>query len=322
MLYLPEAPAEAVDLRFNQVIHLLRPNDLLVLNNSKVIRARLFGNKVNGGKVEILIERIFDEKHASAQVKASKTPNVNTIVKVGGVPLLVLSRNRNLFRLAIHNTENMTFEQLLEENGNVPLPPYIRRPAEWIDHERYQTVYAKYSGSVAAPTAGLHFDHALLDECRRQGVQVRSLTLHIGLGTFQPIRHHRLDAHTMHRESFVIDQALCSAVYECRARGGRVVAVGSTVVRALETVAQMNDGQLHAYQGETDIFIRPGYSFQVVDSMITNFHLPESTLFILVCAFAGKKRMLDAYHYAIAQRYRFYSYGDVMWLEKNAEVHA
>lgn len=316
LLYVP-AKGGLQDLQFRDILRLLQAGDLLVLNDSKVIRARLYATKPSGGRVEILIERIVSSQRAWAQIKSNKKLHLGSkLIVAEDCCLQLVERTAELFCLELLGA-TQTFDQVLETYGLVPLPPYLKRPAEVQDLTRYQTVYAQHPGSVAAPTAGLHFDTPLLEQCRKQGVEVLGLTLHVGAGTFQPIRQDHLDQHQMHKEYFNIDPEVCDAVARCRSRGGRVVAVGSTVVRALETVAHQNHGELKACTGETNLFIRPGYTFQVVDCMLTNFHLPESSLFILVSAFAGYKRMQRAYRHAIDQAYRFFSYGDATWLERN-----
>ena len=306
------------DTTFSRIVDYLDPEDLLLLNDSKVIRARLYGFKSSGGRIEILVERIVGRNQLLAQIKGGKSLRIGAELRVGDTGLRLTARRDDLFELDVIGESSSS--ELLDRHGEVPLPPYIRRKVEASDRERYQTVYAHNPGSVAAPTAGLHFDRALFNALDRRGIEYRMLTLHVGAGTFQPIRASCLDCHQMHAERAVVSREICDAVEACRSRGGRIVAVGSTVVRALETAAA-ESGRLHPFQGETDVFIRPGYSFRVVDVMITNFHLPESTLFILVCAFAGRQRMLDAYAYAVKQRYRFFSYGDATWLERCDEVH-
>ena len=302
---------------FRDVAKLLRRGDLVVVNDSRVIRARLFARKEKGGSVEILVERLLSGRRALALLRARRAPREETRLIAGGETLRVLGRRGDLFVLALET--QCTFSRLLSRCGEVPLPPYIRRPVEESDKSRYQAVYAKRPGSVAAPTAGLHFDKALLARLARKGVEVAALTLHVGAGTFRPLRGENLDEHVMHHERLDVGARLCAAVAACRRRGGRVVAVGTTVVRALETAAD-GAGRVCPYKGETGLFIRPGYRFRVPEVMITNFHLPRTTLFVLVCAFAGRRRAFDAYRYAVERRYRFFSYGDATWLEKNDAV--
>ena len=286
----------------------LNPGDLLVFNDTRVIPARLHGEKDTGGKVEILIERLLGEREALAQVRASKAPRAGARLNVDGARIEVLGREGEFFRLR----GDEALMGLLDRAGHVPLPPYIARPDAVADRERYQTVFARAPGAVAAPTAGLHFDEALLAAIRARGVDTGFVTLHVGAGTFQPVRVQNLAEHRMHREQASVSPLLCEQVAAARARGGRVVAVGTTVVRALETAAL--GGALRPFDGETDIFITPGFQFRAVDALLTNFHLPESTLLMLVCAFAGRERVLAAYAHAVRERYRFFSYGDAMFI--------
>ena len=299
---------------FADLPELLAAEDLLVFNDTRVIRARLHGRKGSGGQVEVLIERIPQPRRALAQVRASKSPKAGGLLRLTGasaeeVEVEVLGRVDDLFELRF--PEDVA--AILERIGEVPLPPYIRRQATAADAERYQTVYAKRDGAVAAPTAGLHFDRQLLDRIAARGVRSCHVTLHIGAGTFQPVRAARIRDHRMHREYVEVPMSVCRAVRECRARGGRAIAVGTTVVRALESAAR--EGDLNEFRGDTDIFIYPGYEFRVVDAMLTNFHLPRSSLLMLVSAFCGSREMLlKTYREAIAEGYRFYSYGDAMLL--------
>ena len=294
---------------FSKLDGLLNPGDLLVLNDTKVIPARLFGVKDSGGKVECLIERVLSDTDALAQIKASKSPRIGTCLRLSdAIDAEVIGREGDMFELRFQS-DTPLFE-CLETYGQVPLPPYIDRLPEDADHERYQTVYAKKRGAVAAPTAGLHFDHDLLDVLKNKGIDVAKVTLHVGAGTYQPIRVERLDEHHMHSEWIDVSDEVCEKVKACRARGGRVVAVGTTSLRCLETAAA--DGNIKVFQGETDLFIRPGYPFQCVDVLITNFHLPKSTLLMLVTAFGGYDFMMQAYREAIEKKYRFFSYGDAM----------
>lgn len=300
---------------------LVKPGDLLVLNDTRVIPARLFGTKPTGGAVELLIERIVDERRAHAHLKASKFPRPGTrIALAGGGTLMVGERRGDLVEVSTDAAE--TLPALLERVGHIPLPPYIDRPDTDADRERYQTVFAARPGAVAAPTAGLHFDQALLDQLVAAGVRLGRLTLHVGAGTFQPVRAEQLAEHRLHAEQVEVGAELCAQIAETRARGGRVVAVGTTVVRALETAAE--SGVVQPYAGETRLFIHPGrdFRFRVVDALMTNFHLPRSTLLMLVCAFAGRERVLAAYAHAVAAGYRFYSYGDAMWITPASGVRA
>jgi len=293
------------DLRFADLPSLLTPGDLLVFNDTRVIRARLFGHKESGGQVEVLIERIVDARHALAQVRASKDAFTATVTGRAGA-------NDEFFTLEL--PEGDDFWQLTEAHGRLPLPPYITHAAGSDDESRYQTVFAREPGAVAAPTAGLHFDEAMLTRLHAHGVSTVWLTLHVGAGTFQPVRVTNIAEHRMHAERFEIPQATVDAIAATRARGGRVIAVGTTSLRALESAAQ--SGELKAGAAETEIFITPGYRFRVVDRLITNFHLPKSTLLMLVSAFAGFETIRAAYDHAVAERYRCFSYGDAMLLEK------
>jgi S-adenosylmethionine:tRNA ribosyltransferase-isomerase len=294
---------------FADLPSLLREGDLLVFNDTRVINARLRGQKETGGRCEVLIERVEGEDAAIAQVRASKTPKPGTrIVLPGGEDAVVGGRRGEFFTL------NFSIPVLpyLDQFGEVPLPPYLDRDAESADDERYQTVYACDPGAVAAPTAGLHFDEAMLEETLAMGVQHAFVTLHVGAGTFQALRHEDIEANRLHSERLIVDAACCDAVRQARERGGRVIAVGTTSVRALESAAR--DGELQPLSGETNLFIRPGYKFRTIDAMITNFHLPQSSLLMLVAAFAGKERVLEAYRHAVENGYRFFSYGDSMFL--------
>lgn len=306
---------EPVDRTFGDICDLLRPEDLLVFNDTRVIKARLFGKKDTGGKVEILLERLIDARTAVAHVRASKRPKPGGKILVDDQFELVVGEPQgDLLELRSPQVE---FSELTEACGHVPLPPYIAREDVEQDLDRYQTVYARSPGAVAAPTAGLHFDDEILNRIREKGVRTAFATLHVGAGTFQPVRVDDLDQHVMHEEWLNVDQSLVDAVEETRSRGGRVVAVGTTAVRSLETAAR--DGELKPYTGDTQLFIRPGYQFRVVDALLTNFHLPESTLIMLVCAFAGYDHVMNAYRHAVTQGYRFFSYGDAMWLERRSD---
>lgn len=312
LLCVPPAPAPLVDRQVRDLPDLLRAGDLLVLNDTRVIPARLYGQKTSGGRVEIMIERVIGQHEAIAQLGVSKPPKEEALIELdAGGSFRVLSRDGGFYRLRLEGRETM--EHLLSRAGHLPLPHYMGREATAADAERYQTVFAKHAGAVAAPTAGLHFDAPLLDAVRSRGVELGHVTLHVGAGTFQPVRSDNIHEHRMHREWLNVGAELVEQVQRARARGGRVIAVGTTVVRALESASQ--DGQLKPLAGETQIFIFPGYQIRSVDALITNFHLPESTLLMLVSAFAGRERVLAAYQHAIEQRYRFYSYGDAMWLE-------
>ena len=310
------ATGSLYDKYFSDVITLCRPNDLLVVNNSKVIPARLSAIKSSGGKVEILIERLLDTHRALVVLRSSKPTRVGALLMIGEQDRITVEEQRA--SLFVITSSDKSFKQLLDLYGTVPLPPYIKRIADNADKERYQTVYAKQAGSVAAPTAGLHFNRAVIDALKARGVDYAELTLHIGLGTFNPIHSDDIAQHAMHSEKLYIGDDLCRAYTRCRQRQGRVIAVGTTVVRGLESAVE--DGQLKPYKGDTSLFIKPGFRFQAVDNLITNFHLPKTTLFVLVCCFAGHENMKHAYKHAIAERYRLFSYGDAMWLERNDEV--
>ena len=297
------------DRDFPAIVDFLGPGDLLVLNDTRVLPARLFGHKATGGAVEVLLERVLNEREALAQIRASKTPKAGTRLHLeGGLGVEVAQRDGDFFRLCFEGTEPLPV--LLERHGHMPLPPYIKRPDTHADRERYQTVFADKPGAVAAPTAGLHFDPSLLQTLENRGVELARLTLHVGAGTFQPVRSETVEDHEMHAEWISVPASVCDAVARTRARGGRVVAVGTTVVRSLETAAL--GGELAPFEGETDIYIYPGYEFRVVDALITNFHLPGSTLVMLVSALAGRESILAAYRHAVERQYRFFSYGDAM----------
>ncbi|RPH53690.1 MAG: tRNA preQ1(34) S-adenosylmethionine ribosyltransferase-isomerase QueA [Lysobacterales bacterium] len=301
------------DLRFRDFPSLLAAGDLLVLNDTRVIPARILGVKPTGGQVEILLERALSDRRILAHVHASKPLRAQApIMLPGGAEARFIARHDDLFELEL-SVEPLSF---FERYGAMPLPPYIERPAEADDATRYQTIYAREPGAVAAPTAGLHFDGDSLARCDALGVQRAYVTLHVGAGTFQPVRTEDLSLHRMHSERISVPAQTCAAIAETKARGGRVVAVGTTVVRSLESAVQQ--GRLQSFEGETRLFITPGYQFQVVDALLTNFHLPESTLLMLVCAFGGYDAVMSAYRHAVAERYRFFSYGDAMFLHRAA----
>ncbi|MDT0619516.1 tRNA preQ1(34) S-adenosylmethionine ribosyltransferase-isomerase QueA [Salinisphaera sp. P385] len=310
LLHLERATGRCTDRHITDLPTLLAPGDLLVLNDTRVIPARLHGRKASGGAVEIFVERVLGNQRFSAKIRASKTPKPGTELIVGEFRLTVGGRDDELFLLQLTTGE---LEALLAEHGHIPLPPYIRRPDEHTDRERYQTVWAREPGAVAAPTAGLHFDDALLDAMRARGVGIDYLTLHVGAGTYQRVRTQDLSRHQLHAERVIIGVDLVERINATRRAGGRVVAVGTTVVRSLEAAAA--DGELTPFADETRLFIKPGYRFRVVDALLTNFHEPESTLLMLVCAFAGRQSVLDAYRHAVANDYRFLSYGDAMWID-------
>jgi S-adenosylmethionine:tRNA ribosyltransferase-isomerase len=299
---------------FSELPSLLTPGDLVVFNDTRVINARVFGQKATGGRVELLIERIVADREAWAQVRASHTPRAGSLLHFAdGASARVIERDDRFHRLAFEGTGPLY--AWLEAHGEVPLPPYIGRRAEAGDAARYQTIYAREPGAVAAPTAGLHFDAALMDALDARGVARAFVTLHVGAGTFQPVQHEELARHRMHEEAYTLPQSTVDAVAAARARGGRVVAIGTTTLRALEAAARAR-GRLAAGSARTALFITPGYRFAVVDRLVTNFHLPRSTLLMLVSAFAGFEPIRAAYNHAIAGRYRFFSYGDAMLLTR------
>lgn len=319
LLTLDGVSGDLGDRWFRNLPELLRSGDLLVFNDTRVIPARLFGQKASGGKLEILVERVLDTHRVLAHVRSSKSPKPGTQILIdGGGSAEMLARHDALFELRFSEP----VLPLLDRVGHMPLPPYIDRPDEASDRERYQTVYSDKgkAGAVAAPTAGLHFDEALLASIREKGVDMAFVTLHVGAGTFQPVRVERIEDHHMHSEWLEVTQAVVDAVAACRARGGRVIAVGTTSVRSLETAAQ--SGELKAFSGDTSIFIYPGRPFHVVDALVTNFHLPESTLLMLVSAFAGYRATMAAYAAAVEHSYRFFSYGDAMFITRNPQPDA
>ena len=302
------------DLTFSDLPQMLRKNDLLILNNTKVLPARLLGKKESGGKVEIFFERLLTDLSFLAQLKFSGKIHLGTEIVINEEVFLKIEARENQFFTISTETSVM---KILNSNGLTPLPPYIKRIPNKDDRRRYQTVFAKREGAVAAPTAGLHFTPDVLNEIRNKGVEIGELTLHVGAGTFAPLRAQQIKSRKLHQEYFEIDQALCDQIKNARSNGGRVIAVGTTVVRALESLMQENG--IEPMSGLTDIFIVPGFDFQLVDAMVTNFHLPESSLIMLVSAFAGKERILKSYQHAVDNGYRFYSYGDSMFLEKTLD---
>lgn len=300
------------DRRFTDLPELVRPGDLLIFNDTRVIRARLMGRKASGGRCELLLERILDDSTALVQLRASKPPAAGGRLKFdAGFAAEVLGRVPPFFRVRF--LTELPLLELFERHGQAPLPPYIERQDDADDADRYQTVYARAPGSVAAPTAGLHFDESMLELLRSRGVETAFVTLHVGSGTFMPVREDDLSLHTMHEERYQISASTVDALIQCRARKGRVIAVGTTSVRTLESAAAQAGG-LQAGSGQTRLFITPGFRFRVVDALITNFHLPQSTLLMLVSAFGGYERMMAAYRHAVAERYRFFSYGDAMYI--------
>ncbi|HAU8294709.1 TPA: tRNA preQ1(34) S-adenosylmethionine ribosyltransferase-isomerase QueA [Vibrio vulnificus] len=308
---------------FKDVLELVQAGDLVVFNNTRVIPARMFGRKESGGKLEVLVERMLDEKRFLAHVRSSKSPKPGTLVFLGEEDQYsaeMVARQDALFELRLK--ADKTILEVLEEIGHMPLPPYIDRPDEDADKERYQTVYNQKPGAVAAPTAGLHFDNQLLEQIKAKGAEFAYVTLHVGAGTFQPVKVDNILEHHMHSEYVEVPQEVVDAIKATKARGGRVIAVGTTSVRSLESAAQeslKNGTELMPFFGDTEIFIFPGYQYQLVDCLITNFHLPESTLIMLVSAFAGYDHTMNAYQHAVANQYRFFSYGDAMFIEKKTQ---
>jgi len=300
---------------FKDLIDFLNPNDLMIFNNTKVIPARMYGQKSTGGKVEVLVERVVDEHRVLAHVRSSKSPKEGaTLILEGKAEATMVARHGELFELEFKGEQ--TVLNILDDIGHMPLPPYIDRPDTEEDKARYQTVYNEKPGAVAAPTAGLHFDEVLLEKIKEKGIETQFITLHVGAGTFQPVRVDSVDEHVMHSEYIEVSQEVVDAIKKTKANGGRVIAVGTTSVRSLESAAKAGEGELQPLYGDTDIFIYPGYEFQVVDAMITNFHLPESTLIMLVSAFAGQDHIIKAYKTAVTEQYRFFSYGDAMFITK------
>ncbi len=321
LLKLDGARAEFVDGRFADIEAWLQAGDVLVFNDTKVIPARVFGRKASGGQVEVLVERVIDNRTVLAHVRASKSPKPGSqLLLDGNVEVTMTGREGSLFVLQFHG-ERSVFE-VLDDIGHIPLPPYIERPDETDDHSRYQTVYADKPGAVAAPTAGLHFDQEMLQRLRAKGVETVFVTLHVGAGTFQPVRVDNIAEHQMHAEYLEVGQEACDRINAARARGNRVVAVGTTSVRSLESAAAQHGGELKPYTGDTRLFITPGYQFQVITAMITNFHLPESTLMMLVSAFGGYDLIMKAYRHAVAAEYRFFSYGDAMLIVPDPQALA
>jgi S-adenosylmethionine:tRNA ribosyltransferase-isomerase len=315
LLFLARETGAFQALPFSAFLRLLDPNDLLVVNDTRVIRARLSARKLTGGYVEVLIERMLEGGRALALLRANKAVRVGAVLDLDStVTARVAGRKDDRYELDFVTSENLG--ALLARLGTIPIPPYIQRAPQSLDSCRYQTVYAERDGSVAAPTAGLHFDGPMLEAIRQRGVRRVSVTLHVGAGTFQPLRGERVEEHRLHSEYLEVSDAVCREVAETRARGGRVVAVGTTTARALETAA--SSGELRPFRGDTRLFIYPGFQFQCVDALLTNFHLPRSSLLMLVCAFAGRERVLDAYRYAVNARFRFFSYGDVMFVTRRS----
>ena len=315
LLYLNSASNDLQHQQFPDLIDHIQPGDLMVFNNTKVIPARLFGEKETGGKIEVLVERILDTHRVQAHIRASKSPKAGNQLRFDeGYSAEMLSRAGDLFVLKFSHP----VLTVLDNIGHMPLPPYIDRTDTEDDKSRYQTVYAEELGAVAAPTAGLHFDQQLLESIQSKGAQIAFVTLHVGAGTFQPVRADNILDHEMHSEWLQVSEEVCQQVLETKAKGGRVIAVGTTSVRCLETAAR--SGQIAPFEGDTNIFIYPGYEFKVVDGLLTNFHLSESTLLMLVSAFSGYQPIMQAYREAVAERYRFFSYGDAMFLLHNPDA--
>jgi len=311
LLCMDKLNGELKDNSFTDIVDLLNPGDLMVLNNTKVIPARLFGQKESGGKLEVMVERVLESNRALAFVKASKAPKPGAkIIIADRINAEIVARHDNLFEL-FFDIDNSLFD-VLEEHGEIPLPHYMQRDVTDFDLSRYQTVFADQPGAVAAPTAGLHFDDELLEKLKEKGIGIAYVTLHVGAGTFQPVRVDDIQDHVMHYERVEVSEETCQAIEKAKKGGGRIVAVGTTVVRSLESAA--SGGELKPFNAETNIFIFPGYEFKVIDALITNFHLPESTLIMLVSAFSNRENVLNAYQHAIDNQYRFYSYGDAMFI--------
>jgi S-adenosylmethionine:tRNA ribosyltransferase-isomerase len=319
LLHLDGPSGEVVHRQFPDVLDLVQPGDLMVFNNTRVIPARVFGQKESGGKVEVLVERVIGTNQALAHIRASKSPKENSRLILGqdkgeSIEVTMLGRSGALFHLAF----NEPVLDILSRVGHMPLPPYIERPDEDSDQERYQTVYNQKPGAVAAPTAGLHFDDELLEKLKAKGIDTAFVTLHVGAGTFQPMKVDNVKDHIMHAEYVEVEPSVVEQVKAAKARGGRVIAVGTTSVRSLESASQ--SGEIAPMQGDTSIFIYPGYEFKTVDALVTNFHLPESTLIMLISAFAGYDHVMSAYQAAVEQKYRFFSYGDAMFITRNAQA--
>jgi len=311
LLYIHDGEFE--DDQFSDLKRMVKPNDVLVLNDTRVIKARLFGTKESGGKIEVLVERVLNEHEVLAQIRASHSPQIMSRLLLANVlPVEVMGREGEFFRLRFDAEDDVL--DLLERHGQLPLPPYIIHEADYEDEQRYQTVFAREAGAVAAPTAGLHFDESLLQTLSMNGVRIVYVTLHVGAGTFRPVRTENIHEHVMHSERYEIPQATADAISHARKSGGRVIAIGTTSLRALESASETDFPK--AGKAETRLFITPGYRFKVVDMLLTNFHLPKSTLLMLVCAFGGMKEILAAYQHAVEQKYRFFSYGDAMLIER------
>ena len=314
LLVLDKNTKSLIDKKFTDFVDLLDPNDLLIFNDTRVIKARLFGKKITGGKVEIMIERILDSNHALAHLKTSKKILDGTIFEINkDVSAKVIKKEDGLFFIEFNS--NLSAVDILEKYGHIPLPPYIERNANPFDEKRYQTIYAKEQGAVAAPTAGLHFTEEIFEALENKKIKYAFLTLHVGAGTFQPVREDDIDQHQMHSESFNVPEKTIQMIRDAKLNNGRIIAIGTTVLRALETA--FSEENIQPGFKETSIFIRPGYKFKIVDALLTNFHLPKSTLFILVSAFSGSDTMKELYQHAIKHEYRFFSYGDATFIERS-----
>lgn len=314
LLVLDKNTKSLIDKKFTDFVDLLDPNDLLIFNDTRVIKARLFGKKITGGKVEIMIERILDSNHALAHLKTSKKILDGTIFEINkDVSAQVIKKEDDLFFIGFNS--NLSAVDILEKYGHIPLPPYIERNANPFDEKRYQTIYAKEQGAVAAPTAGLHFTEEIFEALENKKIKYAFLTLHVGAGTFQPVREDDINHHQMHSESFNVPEKTIQMIRDAKLNNGRIIAIGTTVLRALETA--FSEENIRPGFKETSIFIRPGYKFKIVDALLTNFHLPKSTLFILVSAFSGSDTMKELYQHAIKHEYRFFSYGDATFIERS-----
>ena len=315
MLYLDSPCDKFQDTLFIDLPKYLRAGDVIVFNDTRVIKARLWGIKQTGGKIEVMVERVLDSHHVLAMIRASHAPKIGSrLLLENTINAIVQGHEQNFYILRF--THELSVIQLLEQYGSLPLPPYIERQATQLDEDRYQTIFAKQVGAVAAPTAGLHFDEAMLINLREIGVVITYVTLHVGAGTFQPVRAENILDHQMHTEIYYIPEETIGAIQQAKGAGNRVLAVGSTSLRALEACAKTNDGQLKSGYGETNLFVMPGFNFRIVDRLLTNFHLPRSTLLMMVSAFAGMENIHRAYQHAITHRYHFFSYGDAMLIER------
>lgn len=315
LLYLDGVLDQYRDAMFIDLPDFLQPNDVVVFNNTQVIKARLFGAKETGGKIEVLVERILDEQHALVMIRASHAPKIGSrLILADQIGAIVNDYQQGFYLLQLE--QELSVFQLLAQYGQLPLPPYIERSATLLDEDRYQTIFASEAGAIAAPTAGLHFDENLIEQLRELGVSIAYITLHVGSGTFQPVRTENILEHTMHTELYHIPEDTTEAIQQAKRKGGRVLAIGSTTLRTLESCAQKYNGEITPGHGSTQLFITPGFKFQVVDRLLTNFHLPRSTLIMMISAFAGFENIRRAYCHAIAQRYRFFSYGDAMLIER------